>query len=149
MTWSLTGANSTVSGFSSPSAVSSSSQNGAAAGTLTSMTVQPNGTVAASFSNGKTVDFAQIALAQFENQGGLAATGQGLYQATAVSGNGTVSAAGSGGSGTLIGGALEGSNVDLAGELTQIITYQRAYQANAKMITTTDQILQQVMAMTQ
>jgi len=113
------------------------------------LAVLPDGTISAVFTNGKTVDFAQIVLAQFGNVDGLIPAGNGMYQESAMSGASFVGAAGTGGRGRLIGGALEQSNVDLATELTKIITFQRGYQANAKLITTTDQIMQQTMAMVQ
>jgi flagellar hook protein FlgE len=138
-----------VSGYASPSDVTFSTQNGMSAGALNNLTVLPDGTIAAVFTNGQTVDFAQIVLAQFGNVDGLVAVGGGLYQESVTSGASFVGAPGSGGRGVLIGGALEQSNVDLATELTKIITFQRGYQANAKMITTTDQIMQQTMNMTQ
>ncbi len=151
ISWKLLSSDGTspVTGFASPSEVSFSSQNGAAAGTLNNMTVQPDGTISAVFTNGKTVNFAQIVLAQFGNVDGLVPAGGGLYQETAISGSSFVGAPGDGGRGRMIGGALEQSNVDLATELTKIITFQRGYQANAKLITTTDQIMQQTMQMVQ
>jgi len=152
ITWQLLDpANNTpvVSAYASPSDVTFSTQNGMSAGALNNLTVLPDGTISAVFTNGQTVDFAQIVLAQFGNVDGLAAVGGGLFQESISSGASFVGAPGSGGRGVMIGGALEQSNVDLATELTKIITYQRGYQANAKMITTTDQIMQQTMNMTQ
>jgi flagellar hook protein FlgE len=149
--WNLvnTDGTSNVSGFASPSDVTFSSQNGAAAGTLNNLTVLPDGTISAVFTNGQTVNFAQVVLAQFGNVDGLTPMGGGMYQESVASGASVVGAPGDGGRGRLIGGALEQSNVDLATELTKIITFQRGYQANAKLITTTDQIMQQTMAMVQ
>ncbi len=87
LTWNLTNSTSTVSGFSSASAVSFSSQNGEAAGSLSNMTVGPDGTISATFTNGKTVSFAQVALAQFSNVDGLNPMGGNLYQETPASGD--------------------------------------------------------------
>ena len=101
------------------------------------------------FTNGKTIDFAQVVLAEFGNVDGLVPSGGGLYQESPVSGSSFVGAPGQGGRGSLVGGALEQSNVDLATELTKILTFQRGYQANAKLITTTDQIMQTTMQMVQ
>jgi flagellar hook protein FlgE len=138
-----------VTGFASPSAVSASNQNGAAAGTVSSLSIQSDGTIAAVFSNGSTINVGQLALAQFSNVNGLIQQGGSLFGASPASGAGSIGVPGQGGRGTLTGGALEQSNVDLATELTKIITFQRGYQANAKIITVTDQIMQDTIAMKQ
>ena len=130
-----------VTGSNSASAVTASSQNGAAAGTMSSVAVNADGTIAATYTNGQTVDVAQIAVAQFPDVEGLTSQGGGLYSSSVLSGAATIGAPGAAGAGNLVGGALEQSNVDLASELTQIITYQRGYEANAKTISTTDQLL--------
>ena len=101
------------------------------------------GTLSAVFSNGNTVHVAQLVLAQFSNQDGLLSQGGGLYSQTTASGASFFGTPGEGGRGHLTSGALEQSNVDLATELTKIITFQRGYQANAKIITLTDQIMQE------
>jgi flagellar hook protein FlgE len=151
LAWKLVSADGTspVTAFASPSDVTFSGQNGAAAGKLNNMTVLSDGTISAVFTNGKTVNFAQIVLAQFGNIDGLEPAGGGLYRESVASGSSFVGTPGDGGRGRLIGGALEQSNVDLATELTKIITFQRGYQANAKLITTTDQIIQQTIQMVQ
>jgi len=151
ITWKLLNPDrsSNVTGYANASDVSFSYQDGAGSGSISSISVLPDGTVSGVFTNGKTVDFAQIVLAQFGNVDGLIPAGGGLYQESLESGAAFVGVAGTGGRGRLIGGALEQSNVDLATELTKIIIYQRGYQANAKLITTTDQLLQQTMQMMQ
>src|SRR5205085_10997406 len=98
-----------ITGFANPSNVSASSQNGAAAGTLNNLNVLPDGTISAVFNNGKTINFAQIVLAQFANVDGLAPKGGGLYQESPASGASFVGAPGRGGRGSLVGGALEQS----------------------------------------
>jgi flagellar hook protein FlgE len=152
ITWNLldatTGA-SNISGFGSPSEVTANSQNGTAAGSLNSLSIQSDGTISAVFSNGTTTNVGQIALARFSNVGGLIDQGSGLYSSSQGSGTPFIGSAGQGGRGTLNGGALEQSNVDLATELTKIITFQRGYQASAKIITATDQIMQDTIAMKQ
>jgi flagellar hook protein FlgE len=144
MTWNLVSASGTpnVSGFASTSAVTSSNQNGSVAGTLSSLSIQSNGTLSAVFNNGRTVDIAQLALAQFSDFNGLTPQGNGLFTESATSGTARIGAPEDAGQGKLMSGSLELSNVDLATELTKIITFQRGYQANAKMITTADQIMQ-------
>lgn len=147
MTWNLA-ANSTTSGitgFASSSEMSLVDQNGAAPGSMSSISIMPNGTLSAVFSNGKTMSVGQIALAQFSNMEGLTAEGGGLFSETTQSGVSRLGVPGDSSLGTLMGGALEQSNVDLASELTKIITFQRGYQANARIITTTDQIMQETL----
>jgi flagellar hook protein FlgE len=152
LTWQLidssTGA-ADITGFANASAVSSSNQNGMAAGTLSSLSIQSDGTISAAFSNGTTSNVGQIALAQFDNVNGLVQDGGGLYTASEASGAAFIGTAGTAGRGTMLGSALEQSNVDLATELTKIITYQRSYQASAKIITATDQIMQDTINMKQ
>jgi flagellar hook protein FlgE len=138
-----------VTGFASPSEVTASSQNGAAAGSLNNLAIQSDGTISAVFSNGNTVDVAQLVLAQFSNQDGLLSQGGGFFTETTASGASFFGVPGEGGRGHVTSGALEQSNVDLATELTKIITFQRGYQANAKIITLTDQIMQETLNLRQ
>jgi len=138
-----------ITGFGSPSSVTASSQDGAAAGSLNNLSIQPDGTISAIFSNGRTTNIAQIILAQFSNVNGLLQEGGGLYTESPASGASFLGTPGAGGRGQLTSGALESSNVDLATELTKIITFQRAYQANARIITLTDQIMQETMNLRQ
>ena len=138
-----------ISGFASPSEITANRQNGAAAGTLSNLSIQGDGTISAVFSNGQTVNVAQLVLAQFANVDGLIAQGGGFYAESTASGASFFGVPGEGGRGHLTSGALEGSNVDLATELTKIITFQRGYQANARMITLTDQIMQETMNLRQ
>ena len=120
-----------------------------AAGTLSSLSIQSDGTISAAFSNGTTSNVGQIALTQFDNVNGLVQDGGELYTASEASGAAFIGTAGTAGRGTMLGSALEQSNVDLATELTKIITYQRSYQASAKIITATDQIMQDTINMKQ
>jgi flagellar hook protein FlgE len=151
MTWKLLSDQGTpdVTGFGSASTVTANTQNGSAAGSLNNLSIGPDGTISAIFSNGRTVDVAQMALAQFSNVNGLVGQGDGLYAETTASGASLLGAPGQGGRGQLTSGTLEASNVDLATELTKIITFQRGYQANAKIITMTDQIMQDTINMKQ
>jgi flagellar hook protein FlgE len=152
ITWNLldpTNGTPTITGFSSPSTSTANSQNGSAPGSLSSLSIQSDGTIAAVFNNGVVQNIGQVALARFSNQGGLIQQGSGLYESSEASGTAFIGAPGQGGRGTLIGSALEQSNVDLATELTKIITFQRGYQASAKIITATDQIMQDTINMKQ
>ena len=112
---------------------------------MANLKVNSDATISATFTNGSTIDFAQIVLAQFNNVDGLEPIGNGLYRESRASGVSFIGAPGDGGRGQLLSGGLEQSNVDLATELTKIITFQRAYQANARVITATDQVMQETM----
>jgi len=138
-----------ITGYASPSEVTSSTQNGAGAGSLTNLAIGSDGAISAVFTNGKTAQVAQIVLAEFSNVDGLLPQGGGLYAESNASGAALFGAPGTGGRGQTLSATLEQSNVDLASELTKIITYQRAYQANARMITVTDQIMQETMNLRQ
>ncbi|MCU1405991.1 MAG: flagellar hook protein [Glaciihabitans sp.] len=119
-------------------------QSGHAAGTLTSYSIGKDGTVTGAFSNGTTAAIAQIALATFANTGGLEKTGGSYYSATPSSGAATLGVPGQGGVGSLDAGYLEMSNVDLSQEFTNLIVAQRGFQANARIITTSDEVLQEL-----
>lgn len=150
MVWQLVGGASIpgVTGFASPSEMSVVTQNGAAPGSLSNLYVMLDGTLAAAFSNGKTMPVGQLVLAQFANNQGLVSEGEGLYRETPESGVSRFGTPGNSGLGRLIGSAIEQSNVDLAKELTRIITYQRGYQASARIITSSDEILQETLNLT-
>jgi flagellar hook protein FlgE len=121
------------------------SQDGLPTGSLTSFSIGQTGIVTGVFSNGATRPLAQILLARFQNPNGLTDLGHNLFQAASSSGNPLVAPPAVGSNGTLTGGALEQSNVDFAKELTNLIVSQRAFQANAKVITRVDQILDELM----
>jgi flagellar hook protein FlgE len=124
-----------------PFGVTATSQDGYTSGQLTGFGIAPDGTVEARYSNGKTLGAAQIALADFRNEQGLAPVGNNLWKETPASGQPALSAPGTANLGSLQGGALEESNVDLTQQLVDMITAQRAYQANAQTIKTQDQML--------
>jgi len=117
-------------------------QDGFPAGTLESYSIGANGVITGSFSNGQTRALGQLALASFVNPGGLVSQGGGLFATSPNSGPAQVGVAGTGVLGTLLGGQLEQSNVDMGTELTNLITAQEAYEANTKVITTTEQVVQ-------
>ena len=94
------------------------------------------------YSNGQTKNLAQIVLTTFPNSNGLLNIGNNLYQSTSTSGQGLDGTPGAGSRGVLQSSAVEESNVDLTGELVNMITLQRNYQANAQSIKTQDQIMQ-------
>ncbi len=125
-----------------PSTTASTWQDGFGSGTLTSYNIGSDGTIMGTFSNGRTAALGQIALANFANTQGLARVGNNDFSATLASGAAVVGAPGTGGLGTVSGGSLELSNVDIATEFSALIVAQRDYEANARTITTFDQVMQ-------
>jgi flagellar hook protein FlgE len=130
--------------FAGASSVTAVDINGHGSGTLTNISISADGKITGVFDNGDRIDLAQVAIADFANQNGLTRTGDGLSSQSASSGNPVIDAAGVGARGSLSQGALEGSNVDLSNELVTLIAYQRAFQANAKTVTTADEMMQDV-----
>jgi flagellar hook protein FlgE len=126
--------------YSSESDVISQSQDGYATGTLVSLTIDNDGNILGNYSNGEPRKLARVALAKFSNPVGLAKAGNNLYEATDDSGTAIVGTVGSG-VGKIFTNSLEMSNVDLAQEFVKMITTQRGFQANSKIITTTDELL--------
>lgn len=133
---------SSTTGYAALQTASLSGQDGRASGTLQSYSLSSDGKLIGSYSNGSTQTLAQIALANFTNPGGLAKAGSSDYSTTIASGAATYGIAGTNGLGTLVGGSLEMSNVDLTKEFSNLIVAQRGFEANARIITTSDQILQ-------
>ncbi|QAY60070.1 flagellar hook protein FlgE [Microbacterium protaetiae] len=135
---------STVTGYADIDTIAFDSQNGGAAGTLLSYALSDDGSLVGTFSNGKTQVLARIALATFVNPGGLEKTGSSQYLPSVNSGQPKIGAAGADGMGKVVSGALEMSNVDLSQEFTNLIVAQRGFQANARIITTSDEVLQEL-----
>jgi flagellar hook protein FlgE len=130
--------------FSGASSVTSVDVNGHGFGTLTDLVIADDGTIQGVFDNGDRRDLAKIALADFANLEGLERAGDGLVTETAASGQALIDVPGAGARGSLVSGALEASNVDLGTELVTLIAYQRAFQANAKTVTTADEMMADV-----
>lgn len=126
----------------SSSATYTISQDGYATGSLDSVTVDENGILIGNYSNSQSIELYQVALADFTNESGLAAEGSTLFRATTDSGEAIIGTAGSGGFGSVVSNALEASNVDLASQMTELIIIQASYQANSKVVTTADDLLQ-------
>ena len=133
--------------FGTSFAVNKLSQNGYPPGELTSLKIADNGVITGQYSNGQTRAAGQIALVNFRNSQGLVPTGTGAWQSTYASGDPLRGEPGSGNFGALQSGALEDSNVDLTAELVDMMTAQRAYQANAQTIKTQDQVLSTLLNM--
>jgi flagellar hook protein FlgE len=123
-------------------AVTDLSQNGYAPGQLVGIQVETSGVVTARYSNGESKPAGQVELANFRNPQGLQPMGGNIWARTNTSGDPVVGAPGDGNMGSLQPGSLEESNVDLTAELVNMVTAQRAYQANAQTIKTQDQVLQ-------
>jgi flagellar hook protein FlgE len=130
-------------------AVTAVSQDGFTTGTLTGINIDSSGVVQASFTNGRSVDLGQVAMANFANNQGLQQDGDASWTATTASGSVVQGIAGGSGFGSIQSGALEESNVDTTSALVDMITAQRDFQANAQMIQTQDQITQTVITVTQ
>ena len=128
--------------FASSYDVVSSTQNGAALGLQTGVSIDSNGFVIAQFSNGQSQKIYQLPIATFSNPNGLNASTGNVYTQTENSGTYNLRVSNTGGAGTISGGELEASNVDLATEFAQMIVTQQAYSANSKVITTADQMTQ-------
>jgi flagellar hook protein FlgE len=118
------------------------SQSGYAPGQLSGIHIEGNGVVMARYSNGQSKPAGQLELANFRNPQGLQPVGGNAWASTYASGDPVVGAAGDGNFGVLQSGSLEESNTDMTGELVNMITAQRAYQANAQTIKTQDAVLQ-------
>jgi len=151
MTWSLYGPDGTslVTQFAQTSAASATSQDGVQAAQLTGITLGDGGTLMATFSSGKQIPIAQVALAAIGNPDSLVSVGDNNFQVGTNTLTPTIGVPNTGNRGNILGGSLESSNVDLAKEFTNLIIYQRGYQANAKVITTQDQIDQVLLAIKQ
>jgi flagellar hook protein FlgE len=133
-----------VTGFAKLSTVALDSQNGRAAGTLNAYSIGSDGVVSGTFTNGINEVIGRISLATFPNPGGLVKAGASEFSSSLSSGEPITGAPQDAGLGALASGYLEMSNVDLSAEFTNLIIAQRGFQANARIITTSDQILQEL-----
>ncbi len=149
LTWNLNGAGTspTITQINVASSTSATTQDGFAGGSLSSYSIADDGTIQGLFSNGQTLALGQVAVASFTNVQGLTRIGDNNYQASNASGPAEVGAAETGGRGSILGGYTEGSNVDVATEFAKMIVAQQAYQSNAKVVTTFDQVSQATIAM--
>jgi len=130
--------------FAGASSVNGLDIDGRSPGKLTEIAISDDGKIRGVFDNGDKINLAQVALADFANEDGLDRVGDGLVIETNTSGRPLVDVPGTGARGAVSSGALESSNVDLGNELVTLIAYQRAFQANAKTITTADEMMQEV-----
>jgi flagellar hook protein FlgE len=128
----------------SPSSFTGANPNGSPFGSVTGVTVATDGTVTAQFSNGLSQDVYKIPLATFASPDGLGQVTGNAYVATKSSGAAGINLANTGPAGSIASNSLEASTVDLATEFTNLITTQRAYSASARIVTTADQMLQEL-----
>jgi len=144
-----TGGSNGVTQFDSPSALTGATIDGAPYGSLTAVSVDDQGYVTALFDNGIEKRVFKVALATFPSPDSLAPISGNAYRLTDASGNATVLEAKTGGAGSIASNALEASTVDLAKEFSNLITTQRAYSAATRIVTTADQMLQELMQIKQ
>ena len=130
--------------FAGQFSVSQLDQDGLPFGQFTGVTIGTDGIVTAVFDNGRQLNIYQLPIATFPNPNGLEAVNGNAYRQTTFSGNLLLQQANSGGAGSVASSALEASTVDLAEEFTKMITTQRAYSASAKIITTADEMLEEL-----
>ncbi|RLB70187.1 MAG: hypothetical protein DRH04_04000, partial [Deltaproteobacteria bacterium] len=130
--------------YANASATFSQSQDGFPAGSLSGVSVGRDGLISGVFSNGEIKPLAQLALAMFQSPWGLVKEGNNLWAETVESGNVSIGLPKTAGRGEIAANSLEQSNVDIATEFVRMIAAQRAYQANARMITTSDDLLNEV-----
>ena len=119
-------------------------QDGYGSGDLIQLNVDQNGNLKGTYTNGEDILLGQVALAEFPSYAGLKRVGRNLYQSTQLAGDPAVGTPGTGTRGNLISFALEQANVDLEDQFVDMIQSQRTYQANARVITTTDGTLQEL-----
>jgi flagellar hook protein FlgE len=149
--WLLTTPNSTgtltrfLTSYASASTTSATSQDGYGAGTVSTLTVDQDGVIIGNYTNGQTIPMGQVAISTFLNEDGLSKQGGNNYIATVASGAAAIGAANQGGRGGVLGSNLELSNVDVATELTRMIINQNGYQANSRVVTTANNLLQEVL----
>jgi flagellar hook protein FlgE len=143
ITWSLfNGTTARVTQFSQPSATAALTQDGAAAANLVRIGISDGGKVIAQYSSGDQITVGQLAMATIRNPGSLIAVGNSNFQLSALSALPAVGLPNTGGRGQLLGGDIEASTVDIAREFTNLIVFQRGYQANTRVVTTVDQLSQ-------
>lgn len=144
LTWQLyNGRNPRITQYAQPSALSANAQDGSPAAQLVRVGIADGGAILAQYSNGQQTVVGQLAMAAIRNPESLIASGNNNYQLSARSALPAIGLPGTGGRGTIVGGAVEFSTVDIAREFTNLIVLQRGYQANARVVTTVDELSQE------
>jgi flagellar hook protein FlgE len=136
-----------VTQFASQSTTKAVEQDGFAMGYMESFNVDDSGVITGIYSNGTKEAVGQVAMAVFTNPQGLTANGENLFEVSNNSGMANIGAAAQAGRGKIVAGTLEMSNVDLSDQFTDMIVTQRGFQANSKSITTSDQMLQELLTL--
>jgi flagellar hook protein FlgE len=151
MNWNLYDAanNGLLTQFAQNSGVSGTTQDGLTSGQIVNINMGNDGIILANYSNGQQLTVAELALANIQNPETLVSVGDNNLKATAETATPAIGTSNSGGRGKVVGGALEGSTVDIAQEFTMLISAQRSYEANGKVITTSDQMLQTLISLKQ
>lgn len=134
---------SSISQLAAASGVGNTTQDGFPAGQINNISLQNGGLLVANYSNGQSVSVGQLAIASIANPDTLMVAGNNYLQTSPGTSAPSIGTAGSGARGHIVAGALESSTVDIAQEFTSLLTFQRGYQANSRIITTTDQLLQE------
>lgn len=144
VTWNLAQANGAgaITQYDQPSASSSSSQDGQAASQLVNVGLANGGAILAQYSDGQQVTVGQVALASIRNPDSLVAVGSNNFMLSEASAAPNIGVPGTGGRGNIQGGSIEASNVDIATEFTNLIVFQRGYEANGKVVSTADTLSQ-------
>jgi flagellar hook protein FlgE len=130
--------------YASSFSISNIIQNGYASGYLINVSIDSTGNLNGIFSNGQTKILGKVALARFNNPAGLEKLGRNMFAQSSESGNAIISTPATSGLGRILSNALELSNVDLAEEFVKMITAQRGFQANSRVVTTTDELMQEL-----
>jgi flagellar hook protein FlgE len=144
--WNLIGNDSLdITQYATASVIRALTADGYASGQLKTLSIDASGRISGFFTNGQTSDLAQIILASFPNPWGLKKMGSNLFGETVTSGSSIRNTPGDSGMGSLTPNTLEMSNTDIATEFIKMITAQKAYQANARVVTTQDTIMQELM----
>jgi flagellar hook protein FlgE len=122
-------------------------QDGFTAGTLAGLSFNDDGVLAAVYTNGQNINLAQLALAKFENPEGLFKVGQNRYRESRLSGQATIGSPGTGGRGTVSSKTIESSTTDIASEFINLMTAQRNFQANSRIVSVADEMMQEVLSL--
>jgi flagellar hook-basal body protein len=136
-----------VTSFGSESTTKMKAQDGYAMGVLNDWSIGADGVITGSYSNGKNLPIAQVALAMFANPQGLSQVGETCFAETVNSGIAQIGAPMTNGAGSIEGNTIEMSNVDLSEEFVNLIRAQRGFQANTRVVTTSDQVLEELINM--
>jgi flagellar hook protein FlgE len=136
-----------VTNFGSKSTTIMYGQDGYAMGTLNNWTIGGDGVVVGAYTNGRTLPIAQVALAMFANEQGLSQVGETCFEETINSGVAQIGEPQNNGAGGIVGNTIEMSNVDLSEEFVNLIRAQRGFQANTRVVTTSDQVLEELINM--